>query len=330
MYSVIVINNKENERKLEEILNSFDKNSKSKVIGFDLEFKYHKKQHIPITLQLCFYFKDASIVIICDIINMKGDLKERIINIFTNKTILKIGHGTESMDIEAILKLIDSPRKQQDFIRSFIDTKLLVEFMNTYSEIKQSNLYFSLYVYGGIDEEKLEELRDVENRLPWLWFNKASINTLTEDMVKYMSNDAYYLLNLYRGLIRYMKATNFDYKLLVDIIRIVFLIRNGFIIVGSFSELHGLKYKKRFFSEIFNEKMTEARDSNDVPLFVRKLLRVGYIKNALLPLFRAYVYLQLMKFNPDYVVKSMEIRDLLIHIDVMRMLDSVPIFKEIV
>ena len=73
----------------------------------------------------------------------------------TDKTICKIGHGTDSLDIPALYKYINDKEKIIQFTNSLYDTRFLCEYINTFTPNKLCNIYFSIKYFNVVKEKQI-------------------------------------------------------------------------------------------------------------------------------------------------------------------------------
>lgn len=223
-------------------------------------------------------------------------------NILSNNKILKILHGSESLDLPYI---VDELYKNDiegliDFFLSMIDTKYLCEYLNdVYNRPKVCRIYDMLLNYEIIDQRIYQILDKNEDEMGPIYKIIIDINSLSEALKKYSIYDVIYLgkafLTLKDMIIKYNPK---NYYLLIDILRFSFMekreitnigdylvvinmMNNYFILVGS------KKTYKLKLIDVYNQIIKNYMESYPS---IKPLIEITYFKKNMLNLFKTIIY----------------------------------------
>ena len=201
-----------------EIINLFNE-QKRKTLVFDLEFDKDRE----ITLfQIGFHIDKELIIVIFNPI--LTPLIYRVIEpLFIDDTVIKIGHGTDSLDVPAIYNLLKDPIKTTKFIMKLYDTRFLCEYISTITKNIKCNVYHCMKIFNVVDDVQLDYLYGIESKLGKFWNKPTNIKTLSNDMITYAMYDVVYLKQLLKNIKKNIKHLNLDYKLPLQATRILLL-----------------------------------------------------------------------------------------------------------
>lgn len=206
-----------------DIIKKFNDNT-HKILSFDLEFNNDKKRGRYISLfQLGFYFETQLIIIFFDP-NTTPTIMPIIIPLLTDMSTIKIGHGTDSLDLPQI-NLLLSKNEMIDFIRKLYDTRYLCEYVNMLGSDNKCNVYHCLDIFNVINQEQIDFLHGVEEKLGKFWLKSSNIKTLSEIIITYAMYDVVYLKKLLHNLKQKIEKHNLDYNLCLQFTRLLFLSR---------------------------------------------------------------------------------------------------------
>ena len=212
IYNILVINTKEKEKKMLEIINNFILNQNYNIneghyLGIDFEFNKVSKSFREVALmQLCLE-NDSNIAYILIIYPPNLDNTKILIDLLINKYIIKILHGAESLDIPYIFdQLLIDKNNIELFCNNFYDTKYLCDYYNfNKNKIngKGCSIYDLLIAQNIISKEKYDELDKIEERMGPIYLIKINIYKLNEALLKYSLYDVLFLPQLVKKLINY-------------------------------------------------------------------------------------------------------------------------------
>ena len=158
-------------------------------------------------------------------------------HIMANKNILKILHGSESLDIPY---LVDDYFNMEiepsiDFFLSMVDTRYLCEYLNILNSIRNPCKIYDLLVDLNIipiSEKKALELN--EEKMGAIYDIIIDINSLTPELITYAIHDVVYLIDAYTNLQQQIIKTNpKDYYLLIDCLRFCFMEKRNITNIGD-------------------------------------------------------------------------------------------------
>jgi hypothetical protein len=146
----------------------------------------------------------------------------------SNLNILKILHGSESLDLPYIIDdfyLNDNLSKKINFFRSLIDTRYLCEYLNYYYKIDNiCRIYDLLVKYNIIDLETKTKLDENEKIMGPIYDIFIDINNLSSELITYAIHDVVYLIDVYKQLkVNIIRERPKDYFILVEVLRYSFM-----------------------------------------------------------------------------------------------------------
>jgi hypothetical protein len=223
-------------------------------------------------------------------------------NILSNSKILKILHGSESLDLPYIVDELYNNDMEGliDFFLSMIDTKYLCEYLNdVYNRQKVCRIYDMLLNYEIIDQRIYQILDKNENEMGPIYKIIIDINNLSEALKKYSIYDVIYLgktfLTLKDMIIKYNPK---NYYLLIDILRFSFMEKRDITNIGddlvvinmmnNYFILVGLKktYKLKLI-DVYNQIIKNYMESYPS---IKPLIEITYFKKNMLNLFKTIIY----------------------------------------
>lgn len=200
-YEIIIANNKKKIKNMIKYFKDFITIKKQKIIAIDLEFNgVSKEKKIIALMQINFEINNIGIIYILDPNILSVNDINILIKLLTNKNIIKIIHGGESLDIPYFFNqlLKKDPKKIKKFINNLIDTKYLCEYYNIINKKKESCSIYELYLqFNIITKKKYEYLNNFENIIGPIFDINIDINNLHSSLVEYAYYDVLYLISLY-------------------------------------------------------------------------------------------------------------------------------------
>lgn len=293
---LLIVKDPNSESELNKFLTKYLKLSKSiqRVIGFDIEFNTppgSKGQRQIAIFQISFYLSGYILTIFFNPKLVKQQTNQLIHELFTSKKILKIGHGTDSLDIPAIYEYLGSEDKILDFTTNLYDTRFLCEFENTITGSKLCNIYHLIEKFNVVTDKQLKWLKANEETLGDFWKKKIDIQNLSNEFRDYSMYDALYLKKLLGKMKSHFKTNKWDYKLVIQTTQFVFLIKRDIIKLDDITYLNlgFISNKTRLydlFYSIYNDFIVQL-DPNSLGIF-----SIGYFKNQLIKiLIHGFYYL---------------------------------------
>ena len=293
---LLIVINKSEEQYFQDFLKRYLNKNIRRIIGFDLEYNTPPKstnQRAIAIFQLCFYLINFNFIIFYSPKIVSNETNDLMHQVLINKNIMKIGHGTDSLDIPALYTYLDDPDKCIKFTNTLYDTRFLCEYMNVITEDKLCNIYFLLEKFKAVDKKQLIALEENSKKLGEFWDSNINITTLSEDLIEYSMNDALYLKKLLANMKRSMKD-KFNYKLIVQVTRLVFLLKRNIIKIDDFSKFNlyysddRIKLYDKFMNlyNIFINKL-DKKDSG--------VLTISYYKHNIIKILQLKYYLYIIK-----------------------------------
>jgi len=281
--------------------------STKRVIGFDLEFNTppgSKGQRQIAIFQVSFYLKKYVLTIFFNPKLLEYKTNQLIHNLLTNKFIMKIGHGTDSLDIPAIYSYLDDKKKALDFTLGLYDTRFLCEFENIITGSKLCNIYHLLEKFKVIIPSQLAQLKSNETKLGNFWNKHIDLTNLSQELMDYSMYDALYLKKLLEQIKKNFKTNKWEYQLLVQTTRLVFLIKREIIdfLDPTFLNLCWIKnnnYKLYELFYLFYNEWIGTLTQSEIAIF-----SIGYFKSQLLKVLIHGFYLLVCILYPKQIYKS--------------------------
>ena len=270
-----------------------------RVIGFDLEFNTppgSKGQRQIAIFQISFYLKKYILTIFFNPKLVTLETNQLIHKLLIAPNIMKIGHGTDSLDIPAIYGYLNDTQKIIDFTCSLYDTRFLCEFENILLGTKLCNIYHLLEKFQVITPKQLKWLKTNEEKLGEFWRKTIDLTNLPNGLRDYSMYDALYLKRLLVKMKRYFKLKKWDYNLVIQTTRLVFLIKREIIKFNdiSYLNLYYLSNKSKLydlFYIFYNDWLTQL-ETNQIGI-----LGIGYFKNQLIKILSHGFYLLICSTN---------------------------------
>jgi hypothetical protein len=292
---LLIVNNNETESYFSNFLSKYLSKNKRRIIGFDIEFNTppgsHNERVIAI-FQIAFYFKKYVLVIFFNPLLVNNNTNRLITKLLTSQNIHKIGHGTDSLDVPAIYNYLSNTDDIIAFTNTLYDTRFLCEFTNVITGERLCNIYHLIDKYKVVKPEQMEWLKVNEKKLGDFWRKKIDINNLSPELRDYSMYDALYLKKLIILMKKDFTKSNYDFNLIIQATRLVFLLKREIIKLDDFSYLNicFLSNKKKLY-DYFNEVFLK---------FNQDILKIGYFKNQLIKILQLVFYIQICKNNPVY------------------------------
>jgi hypothetical protein len=294
-YNVLKVDNANKINIMIDRMKSFIKNqNKAKhYIGIDLEFNKVSKESKDIALMQINLENDSdtAYIFIFKPSELDTNNKKILIELLTNPNIIKILHGSESLDIPYIFnQLLVSKKNIDGFCSNFYDTKFLCEYYNITNRIKKScSIYSLLEDHNIITHKKVKELEANEKKMGNISEIIIDIHNMNDSILKYALYDVIYLPMLIRKLLSYGDIYRY---LLPDITHLVF--KNKRNIEQDFQDLeklineqnnHFIKYKEDNFSlnTIYETYLYQYFQFND-------MIEINYFRNFFTIITKLVIY----------------------------------------
>jgi hypothetical protein len=258
-------------------------------------------------------------------------------HIMANPNILKILHGSESLDIPYLVEEFFKFDLSLtiDFFLSMIDTRYLCEYLNLErSEPNICRIYDLLEKTKIIDPTEKANLEANEEKMGHIYEILIDINTITPELITYSIHDVVYLIDLYLYLkTQIIKSNPKNYYLLIDIQRYCFMEKRSVTNIGDdlviINQMNNYFYfinkttkSNKYIIDKINPKQSDEittnldyyhkinliktyelilRDFIESYPSISNIININYVKTNMLNLFKTLVYSIILKY---YRVKS--------------------------
>jgi hypothetical protein len=266
-----------------------------RIVSFDLEFNTPPGSHgerVIAIFQMAFYLKKYVLIIFFNPALLEKKTNKIIHNLLISKLIIKIGHGTDSLDIPAIYNYLETDDQRIEFTNTLYDTRFLCEYVNIISGLRLCNIYHLLEKYSVILPKQMEWLIENEKKLGRFWMKVIDLKKLSPELRDYSMYDALYLKKLLGLMKKDYKKLNYDYNLIIQTTRLVFLLKRDVIKLPDFSSfnIYFLSNKEKLY-DYFIEYYSK---------FNEDLFKIGYFKNQLIKILQLVFYIKVCKKNKVY------------------------------
>ena len=277
IYQILVIDNKDNEKYMFEIINNY----KEGFLGIDLEFNHVSKEKMDVALmQLNLENNTDNIghIFLLDPSELSTENYNNLIKLFTRNDIMKIVHGSESLDITYLFnQLLITKENINNFCNNLYDTKYLCEYykiLNNDTDTKIScGIYNLLILLNIITSDKLKEFDEIEEQMGEIWLIKINVYNLSLPLLKYALYDVIYLPQLLK---KFLNFNNIYYTHIIPELTVIVYkykknIETQFLHLEKLIGMMNINYvfidnKKYLLQEIFeiynNELFDEIKDIN--------------------------------------------------------------------
>jgi hypothetical protein len=344
----IIKSDKKSQNKFLKLITKINKLSKKYEIYMGIDFEFNTKKIALMQILFQIHKKDKIIKKYYIIYPPNLDLTIYDyfkLNIMANSHILKILHGSESLDIPYLVD--DFFNMDLDlainFFLSMIDTRYLCEYINIERlEPNICRIYDLLEKTQIISSEEKLALETNEEKMGHIYEIFIDINTTSPELITYSIHDVVYLIDLYQNLkTKIIKSNPKNYYLLVDAQRYCFMEKRNVTNIGDdliiINQMNNYFYyinksnakteyiidklnlytppdKADFYHRISMIKTYEIiiRDFSDSFDYAKLILNINYLKTNLLNLFKTIVYSIVLKYykvkasNTDVVEYNLE------------------------
>jgi len=337
----IIKSNNNLQNKFYKLLKKINNISKKYPTYMGIDFEFNTKKIA--TMQILFEVHKKDKIIKKYYIIYPQNLNQQILDylkydIMANHTIIKILHGSESLDIPWLVNEFFKMELKPtiDFILSMVDTRYLCEYLNISKSQKNiCRIYDLLLMNGIIDQQEKDKLDENEDKMGPIYKIFIDINKMTPELITYAIHDVEYLADAFLNLkMQIIKNNPKDYYLLIDCMRYCFMERRGITIIGSdlvtinmmnnyFYYINKSNKKTEFVLDKILEDLDVSSNLDKVDYFykvsliktyniiikdfldsydrIRYILSINYIKTNTVNLLRTILYTIIVRY---YKVKS--------------------------
>jgi len=296
IYNILVIDDKKKLKYMNKKFKEF--NNDKTIIALDFEFKKVSKESKEIAIaqiNLENNLDNAYIFIFYPPeLNNKG--LKRFIKLLTNKDIIKVIHGGESLDIHYLFNsILKNNNNIKNFIYNLYDTKFLCEYYHIEKNIiNKCSIYNFLEEFKIIDKKNIKYLNDLENKIGEIYLIEFDINNLNENLVEYALYDVIYLptlikkiiiiSNIYKNIIKELTGIIYYYKRVevntfLDFSNKVNSFNNFFIILNNEKIKLIDIYYYYYYYKLSNSLIVKLSEITYFKNFIEILLKYNIYKN---------------------------------------------------
>ena len=300
-YNILLANSTDKINKMINIFKNFIKSKyNNKFIGLDFEFKRVTKQTREIALMqinlefdnnkadICIFYPPA----------LNTNQYNVLIKLLTNKDIIKVIHGSESLDIPYLFNQLFKNNKKIifKFINNLFDTKYLCEYFHIENNIiNKCSIYDLLLEFNIITKKKYKLLNNIENITGPVYTVTFDINNLSKELLDYALYDVLFLPELIK---KFLNKNKIYTNLIPEISRIIFFHKRN--ITNDYLNLDTIitKYNNYFIkSDSDNIKLNELYYIiiNNIDSTILKIIEITYFKKFLELLIKLIIYQNIYK-----------------------------------
>ena len=311
------------------IFYNIDALSKNAYVGIDFEFNDHKVA----LCQLAFFpQRNNKFIFVFD----PNDLSTKesnylITHLFTSKYIIKLLHGSDSLDIPYIFQdlFMGNTTYIFDFLCNLIDTRFMCEYnkiidsndkLKNRDINKKCSIYDALLYFDVINKNTYNELLSINRSMEsstksnkvddnkYVW----DVNKMNEKQLRYAIYDVFYFMDFYTNI---MKKSDSGIILIPIFTRLVFMEKWGItnLLVTMKTDVdivnnYIVKYNNKnytliqIFNDINGDKIkVEIAGKN---ISVQDLLEINYFKSTIMIILKYVVYYIIMNDYDVFMTKT--------------------------
>jgi hypothetical protein len=226
IYQIYKIDTLEKEIYMINIFNQFIKNkNKKNIIAIDFEFNKVSKTTRDVALMQINLENttDIGYIFILDPAKLKKVNYKILIKLITRPKIIKVLHGSESLDIPYLFNQLLIKKKYIDnFCKNFYDTKIICDYLNiSYLQKKSCSIYDFLFNTNIINQKQLDNLNKIEEKMGPIYLIYIDIYKLDDNLLNYALYDVLYLPELIKKLLNYDMESSSWYILISELLAII-------------------------------------------------------------------------------------------------------------
>ena len=192
-------------------------------VGIDFEFNKISKTFRDIALMQINIenLSPTAYIFIFNPLNLTSKSNKTLIKLLTKPYIIKILHGSESLDIPYLFnQLLIKKKYVIRFNNNFYDTKFICEYLNLQNEINMGCSIYDLLLYNNIiSSEQINKLNDIEAQMGPIYLIHIDVNNMNDELFLYALYDVIYLPELVKKLFNSMN--NSSIKLISELLAII-------------------------------------------------------------------------------------------------------------
>jgi len=203
-YYILKVDSDVKIKQMTNIIKTFNlssQNIKNKhYLGIDYEFNKVSKTDREVALMQINLENDSNdgYIFVLYPPELSKENNQILLDLLTNTNILKILHGSESLDIPYLFnQLLITKENIDNFCHGFYDTKYLCDYYHIESGVKgKCSIYNLLADNKVITEKKIIELEKIEQKTGPIYLVEIKIHNMSDDILKYAFYDVIFLPEL--------------------------------------------------------------------------------------------------------------------------------------
>ena len=203
-YYILKVDSDVKIKQMTNIIKTFNlssQNIKNKhYLGIDYEFNKVSKTDREVALMQINLENDSNdgYIFVLYPPELSKENNQILLDLLTNTNILKILHGSESLDIPYLFnQLLITKENIDNFCHGFYDTKYLCDYLHLESGVKgKCSIYNLLADNKVITEKKIIELEKIEQKTGPIYLVEIKIHNMSDDILKYAFYDVIFLPEL--------------------------------------------------------------------------------------------------------------------------------------
>jgi hypothetical protein len=335
IYQILTIDNKTKEEYMTQIFDEFIQNQNTNInekhyIGIDFEFNKISKGDRNVALMQINLENDSDIGHIFILLPPELSSVNILIKLLTHTNIIKILHGSESLDIPYLFnQLLITEENVNNFCSNFYDTKYLCD----YKKETKCSIYDLLLYNKIMTEKKFKELDKIEDELGPIYLIYIDIYKLSHNLLKYALYDVIFLPELLKKYI--FNPDDIEIcKIISEISCIINKYKRGFLTTFNNLELFVNKMNNYYFYynnnrilliDIWHYYNNIVQDKNK---YINKLYEINYFKHFLTTITKFIIYNNINKEFIVYKNKQEKLNKILLSLNFLDSLTINKIFNE--
>ena len=202
------------------ILDYIDNKSGERIIGIDFEFNRVNNVRQIALCQINFTINSKSDIFLFYPPNIDINIFRKLL---ISDNIIKILHGSESLDIPYLYDNIIRKEDRKNFCKNFFDTRYMCEYYNATNKVVNGRcrIYDLLLQMKVITQKKYDDLMKNDKMMGNIWDIFIDVRKLSNELAKYSIYDVLYLPQLYKAF----PSTDIYKYIIPDIANLNFEIR---------------------------------------------------------------------------------------------------------
>jgi hypothetical protein len=307
-YNILSADSKEKINFMINFFLNFIKNQNNNInlkhyIGCDFEFNRVRKTERDVALfQINMEIENENFgtIFVFYPPELNIDQTNILIKLLTNKYIIKILHGGESLDIPYLFdQLLKTKDNIINFCYNLFDTKYLCEYghIESNSNIVKCSIYYLLEEYKIITSKKFKDLESIEEKTGPIYLIDINIHKLSYNVLRYSLYDVLFLPELIKKFISKGEMYN---KVIPEITKLVFQYKR----IGD----HDINKIKKEVIRLNNNFLKSGPILNDIYNYYILTLYNKKINNLLkITYFREFFEICLKYVVYKYITSNMDV-----------------------